>query len=129
MRTLAREAVLPQQMEERKKSWEEEEENKKQQQAARAGKKVEKGQREDKWRAMKETHEKMIEGWIVECERLTANGTLKRDLPKRPARPLKPKPAGAVATSSQVRLEDLDQQSELDEGGDLGGHNDEFDLQ
>ncbi|KAF9455855.1 hypothetical protein BDZ94DRAFT_1315752 [Collybia nuda] len=38
-------------------------------------------------------------------------GTLKKDLPKRPVRPLKPKPA-PVATSSAVQVEDLEEEQD-----------------
>jgi hypothetical protein len=117
-------------MEERKRNRAEEEQNRKQRQVARAGKKAAKKRVDDQWRQIKEAHERAIERWLADCEQLTVNGTLKRDLPKCPARPLKPKPS-ALATSSRVQLEDLDQQSDQDEGDcdDVGGDGDEFDME
>ncbi|KAJ7229027.1 hypothetical protein GGX14DRAFT_345295, partial [Mycena pura] len=43
------------------------------------------------WEKMKEDHLKLVEDWTTECERQTAAGVKKKNLPKKPTQPLKPK--------------------------------------
>jgi hypothetical protein len=45
------------------------------------------------WEKIKADHEKALEGWRLECDRLKAEGAQAKDLPKKPKRALKPKPA------------------------------------
>ncbi|KAJ7147439.1 hypothetical protein C8R43DRAFT_890005 [Mycena crocata] len=45
------------------------------------------------WKVIQENHERAVATWKLECDRLTAAGVKKKDLPKKPIRPLKPKPA------------------------------------
>ncbi|KAF8056593.1 hypothetical protein FPV67DRAFT_1431310 [Lyophyllum atratum] len=96
-------------LEDKRQSKEDEEEGRKQRQMDRAGKKAEREKLEERWQEMKATHERAVEKWEEGCVRLTMAGTIKKDLPKRPVRPLKPKPAPA-ATSSAVRVEDLEEE-------------------
>ena len=48
---------------------------------------------EAEWKLIKEEHERAVEAWKLECERLKAGGARPRDLPTKPKRPSKPKPA------------------------------------
>ncbi|KAJ7697931.1 hypothetical protein B0H16DRAFT_1349865 [Mycena metata] len=42
------------------------------------------------WEKIKEDHEKAVDAWKEECDQLLADGVLKRNLPKKPARARKP---------------------------------------
>ncbi|KAJ7676191.1 hypothetical protein B0H17DRAFT_850773, partial [Mycena rosella] len=44
------------------------------------------------WEQVKADHATTVELWKEKCEILTADGVLKKNLPKKPVRPLKPKP-------------------------------------
>ncbi|KAI9452906.1 hypothetical protein F5148DRAFT_1152090 [Russula earlei] len=88
-----------QKVEEHRRSKLDEEEGRNQRCTVRAGKQVEKVKIEDEWQQVKEAHEKAVDTWAARCAQLTLSGTLKKDLPKCPKCPLKPKPA-PVATSS-----------------------------
>jgi len=45
---------------------------------------------EVKWKETKAEHERAVNAWKSECEKLTAEGVWKKDLPRKPARPKKP---------------------------------------
>ena len=49
------------------------------------------------WEKIKADHEKALEEWKLECDRLKAEGARVKDLPKKPKRALKPKPAVRAA--------------------------------
>jgi len=49
------------------------------------------------WEKIKADHEKALEEWKSECDRLKAEGACVKDLPKKPKRALKPKPAVRAA--------------------------------
>ncbi|KAK6971391.1 hypothetical protein R3P38DRAFT_3609164 [Favolaschia claudopus] len=55
-------------------------------------KKVERAEIEEKWKEMLVVHAAAVEAWEWECVRLREAGTRAKDLPKKPRRPLKPKP-------------------------------------
>ncbi|TDL17554.1 hypothetical protein BD410DRAFT_689367, partial [Rickenella mellea] len=59
----------------------------------RAAKKVAKVAAEKEWQAAMERHKEDVKNWEDECKRLRDQKVLKKDLPKKPARPVKPKPA------------------------------------
>jgi hypothetical protein len=61
-----------------------------------------------------------VDAWTAGCAQLSSCETLKKDLPKHPKCLLKPK-LTAVATSSQVQLEDLDGQTDDNDEGVLHG--------
>lgn len=48
---------------------------------------------EAEWKVITAEHKKAVEAWEVECARLKAEGVRTKDLPVKPKRPLKPKPA------------------------------------
>ncbi|KAJ7674117.1 hypothetical protein B0H17DRAFT_946952, partial [Mycena rosella] len=48
------------------------------------------------WEQIKADHATAVELWKEKCEILTADGVLKKNLPKKPVRPLKPKPPAKV---------------------------------
>ena len=52
------------------------------------------------WEKIKADHEKALEEWRLECDRLKAEGARVKDLPKKPKRALKPKPAVRSAAVS-----------------------------
>ena len=66
------------------------------------------------WKSRKEEHDKAVAEWTEECQRLTTEGVKKKDLPKKPARPLK----------SDVEKELVDQEEEED-GSDESGDADD----
>ena len=45
---------------------------------------------EVRWKETKAEHKKVVDAWKLECERLTAEGVQKRNLPRKPTRPKKP---------------------------------------
>jgi hypothetical protein len=80
--------------------------------AKRADAKASRVALEAQWRDMLAVHEVAIEQWKMECETLSAAKVLKKDLPKRPTRPLKPKGAAAVAHLSSGGMESDSEGSE-----------------
>ena len=72
---------------------EQKEKEKKQRGEARKSKRAAREQCEAEWKLIKEEHERAVEAWKLECERLKAGGARPRDLPTKPKRPSKPKPA------------------------------------
>jgi hypothetical protein len=111
-------------LEERKRVKDDKEEGKHQQKVARVERRVEKEDLEVKWKKMKEDHELAMEKWKTECAWLTNEGMQKKQLPKKPIRPLKPKLA-PIVTSSSVRMDDLevedsDEDSDEEDGWWLG---------
>jgi len=86
-------------------------------QKARSAKKSRKDALESLWKSRKEEHNKAVGEWTEECQRLTTEGVKKKDLPKKPARPLK----------SDVEKELVDQEGEEDESDGSGeAEDDEF---
>ena len=71
---------------------EQKEKEKKQRGEARKSKRAAREQCEAEWKLIKEEHERAVEAWKLECERLKAGGARPRDLPTKPKRPSKPKP-------------------------------------
>lgn len=64
---------------------------------------------EVKWKETKVEHEKAVDAWKLECQRLTVEGVQKRDLPRKPARPKKPQtPLAGLETSAERSDEELD---------------------
>ncbi|KAJ7825668.1 hypothetical protein B0H14DRAFT_2368858 [Mycena olivaceomarginata] len=60
--------------------------------AKREAKKVEKERLEAEWKAILADHAVAVERWTERCLTLKAGGMKAKDLPKKPKRPLKPKP-------------------------------------
>ena len=52
----------------------------------RVNKKALKEQFKERWKAEKATHEMVVKEWQEECNRLRGEGTLVKNLPKRPSR-------------------------------------------
>jgi hypothetical protein len=65
--------------------------NKEQRKAGREAGKAARAALEAGWKAMVANHEKAVEEWKVQCEKLRAENVRAKDLPKKPARPKKPK--------------------------------------
>jgi DDE superfamily endonuclease len=103
-------------MEDRRQMRADEEEGRRQRQVARAEKRAEKEMLEDQWQQIKRAHQTAVNDWNAECARLMANGVPKKDLPKRPIRPLKSTLTSA-ATLSQVDVE-LDHESDRQSAGE-----------
>jgi hypothetical protein len=57
----------------------------------REGKKAAKAALKEEWNMMLEAHQKELQEWNTKCEALTAQNVLKKNLPKRPLRPKKPR--------------------------------------
>jgi len=76
-------------LEAEKAQWQEEAAAKVQHQVQAARKKVEQAAAEVQWRSICATHTLALELWTAEISQLKAAGVKKRDLPKRPKRPLK----------------------------------------
>ncbi|PCH44369.1 hypothetical protein WOLCODRAFT_76702 [Wolfiporia cocos MD-104 SS10] len=68
-------------------------EAKNQHKMAKQQRRVEKELIEARWKDIVTQHKHAVDGWRQECERLITEGVAKKDLPKPPKRPLKPKPA------------------------------------
>lgn len=83
-------------------------------QRVRGAKKSQKDALEKLWKTCKEEHEKAVADWSEECKRLTDGGAKKKDLPKKPTRPLK----------SNVAKELVTQENEEESEGDLSGTDD-----
>ena len=83
-------------------------------QKARSAKKSRKNALQSLWKSRKEEHDKAVAEWTEECQRLTTEGVKKKDLPKKPARPLK----------SDVEKE-LVYQEEEEDGSDESGDADD----
>jgi hypothetical protein len=67
---------------------------------------------EVRWKETKAEHEKAVDAWKLECERLTADGVRKRDLPRKPTRPKKPQmPSVRPETSAGRSDEESDPSS------------------
>ncbi|KAF8142749.1 hypothetical protein K438DRAFT_1922544 [Mycena galopus ATCC 62051] len=62
------------------------------------------------WKCMLEEHAMAVDKWAGQCLHLKADGTKDKDLPKKPIRPLKPKP----------RQSD-EEDNESDDGSDVDG--------
>lgn len=82
-------------------------------------KRSEKASIEVEWRKLQEKHAKDVVNWVAACEELANKNVPKKDWPKKPVRPLKPKhSSGAseipVASSSAVTLEDMAQDGETE---------------
>ncbi|KAK7007077.1 hypothetical protein R3P38DRAFT_2554149 [Favolaschia claudopus] len=73
-------------------------------------KKAEKAEIEERWKKMLAVHAAAVEAWKVQRARLREAGTRAKDLPKKPRRPLKPKPKPADDVS-----DDDDNESGSDE--------------
>ncbi|PCH43358.1 hypothetical protein WOLCODRAFT_76096 [Wolfiporia cocos MD-104 SS10] len=67
---------------------------------AKQQKKVEKELIEPRWKGILTQHKRAVDGWKQECERLIMEGVAKKDLPKPPKQPLKPKPAVGQADTA-----------------------------
>ncbi|KAK6988412.1 hypothetical protein R3P38DRAFT_3332069 [Favolaschia claudopus] len=65
----------------------------------REARKAEKAEIEEKWKGMLAAHAAAVEAWKERCARLREAGTRAKDLPKKPKRPLKPKPKPAEDVS------------------------------
>ncbi|KAJ7937765.1 hypothetical protein B0H13DRAFT_1852061 [Mycena leptocephala] len=76
--------------------------------------KAEKEKLKQQWERIKEDHERAVERWQKRCEEMTEAGVKKKDLPKKPTRPLKPKAAGAATTPGAQEDSDGD-----DSGSDV----------
>ena len=86
-------------------------------QKAQTAKKSQKDALESLWKRRKEEHEKAVVEWTDECKRLATDGVKKKDLPKKPTRPLK----------SDVEKELVDQDEEEEgSGGSDELEDDEF---
>ncbi|KAG1773802.1 hypothetical protein EDD22DRAFT_813817 [Suillus occidentalis] len=58
------------------------------------------------WNEIKEKHAAAVRDWQVECARLNVEGVRKKDWPKKPKRPLKPKRAPQQAVEADCEDED-----------------------
>jgi hypothetical protein len=76
--------------------------------------KAEKEKLKQQWERIKEDHERAVERWQKRCEEMTKAGVKKKDLPKKPTRPLKPKAAEAATTPGAPEDSDGD-----DSGSDV----------
>jgi hypothetical protein len=84
-------------------------------QKVRGRKKSQKDALEKLWKIRKEEHEKAVVEWNEECKRLTDGGAKKKDLPKKPTRPLK-----SNVTKELVNEEDGEENEEDASGTDDG---------
>ena len=76
------------------------------------GKKLDWAKMDLEWKAIKELHLAKVEKWEAECARLTVEGVLKKNLPKKLLCPLKPKlPKGLQAQSNDVGWPDRVEES------------------
>src|SRR6267154_3933223 len=71
------------------------------------------------WRKLQEKHVEDVAKWVAVCKELAAKNVPKKNWPKKPVRPLKPKHAPCpreipVASSSAVTLEDMAQDDETE---------------
>ncbi|KAG2107768.1 hypothetical protein BD769DRAFT_1500774 [Suillus cothurnatus] len=87
------------------------------QKASRAAKRSEKASIEAEWCKLQEKHIDDVAKWVAVCKELGAKNVPKKNWPKKPVRPLKPKRAPGpreipVALSSAVTLEDTAQDNE-----------------
>ena len=87
--------------------------------ASRAAKRSEKASIEAEWRKLQEKHVEDVAKWVAVCKELAAKNVPKKNWPKKPVRPLKPKHAPGpreipVASSSAVTLEDMAQDDETE---------------
>ena len=62
----------------------------------REARKAAKAAAEAEWAAIVTDHEQAVKDWIAECQRLRAENVRVKDLPPKPKRPPKPKPAVEV---------------------------------
>jgi hypothetical protein len=69
---------------------------------------------EVRWKETKAEHEKAVDAWKLECERLTAEGVWKRDLPRKPTRPKKPQMPSAGPEMSAGRSDEESDPSSSD---------------
>jgi DDE superfamily endonuclease len=81
-------------------------------QQARDQKRVAKAAAEELWKETIAAHQQEIQQWESECARLRAQGTLAKNLPKKPKRAAKPKPevnidADAESAGSGDEVDDL----------------------
>ncbi|GBE85904.1 hypothetical protein SCP_0804280 [Sparassis crispa] len=67
----------------------------------RATQKKVKADAEEEWKVIQAEHQKAMDDWKAECERLQSENVRVKDLPPRPKCPLKPKrmPEGVVAVA------------------------------
>jgi hypothetical protein len=82
---------------------------------AREAKKAAKKAADAAWKETLQAHEGEIERWKSECERQRAEGTLVKNLPKRPTRPLKPKMMGVSSALVENEVDASDESSDSDE--------------
>ncbi|KAF8532455.1 hypothetical protein JB92DRAFT_2688750, partial [Gautieria morchelliformis] len=81
---------------------------KEQRKEQRVANKEAKAAAEAEWKSICERHELAVKEWQVRCEELTAQDCPKKDFPKKPIRPLKPKPIPAASRSAAVLESDID---------------------
>ena len=74
--------------------------------ANRVDSKAEKKALEAQWTVMKTTHEAAVALWETKCDTQSAAGVVKRDLPKRPTWPHKPKGGVMKPAASRREVED-----------------------
>ncbi|KAG1809840.1 uncharacterized protein HD556DRAFT_1435565 [Suillus plorans] len=89
------------------------------QKASRAAKRSEKASIEAEWCKLQEKHVEDVAKWVAVCKELAAKNVLKKNWPKKPVRPLKPKHAPGpteipVASGSAVTLGDMAQDDETE---------------
>lgn len=80
---------------------------------------------EREWREIKITHDAAVKLWEDECERLQRTGVLKKNLPKKPKCPLKPRSpktnVGTVAVADGLESTEDENENETDSEVDEGG--------
>ncbi|KAF9221248.1 hypothetical protein BS17DRAFT_845374 [Gyrodon lividus] len=84
---------------------------------------------ESQWQGTLAKHKEAVEKWEMECEGFVARREMKKNWPKRPMRPLKPKGTSrnATASSSAMMVEDQTRvRNEAGEESDLAESGDEF---
>lgn len=67
---------------------------------------------EEEWTQIRINHEKKVQEWEAECQRLASEGIPKRQWPKKPIRPLKPKLTPTLESVDVVEDEDGDEDDE-----------------
>jgi len=78
----------------------------------RAAKKEAQAKLEEEWKRIKIIHEEVTRIWKAECDRLASEGVLKKNWPRGPIRPRKPK---LLATLDAVIDEDDGEDEDEDE--------------
>ena len=74
---------------------------------------------EEQWAKMLRDHSILVEAWATECGRLRAAGIPAKNLPKKPKRPLKPKPEAAQSGSGKKRIHSDDEREDGDDGTEV----------